>query len=171
MLITAVFDLEDEALFAIEALESAGIDRAQIGVLTTRRPGQVGPTNGQGTGGGLFLASDVRFDAESAGIAAGAWAGSLGYVGAVTAAGAVILSGGGLGLALGALIAAGSAGGLVGALVASGFHRAHAEFVRDQLASGGLAIWVETPSARLAEKVRQLLVRHGAVHILERGAE
>ena len=35
-MIVAVFSLEDEALFAVEALESAGVDRARIGVLATR---------------------------------------------------------------------------------------------------------------------------------------
>ena len=158
MLITAVFKCEVEALSAIEELESSGVDRAQIGILTMDEHGS--------SAGGAFPGSDVPYDPASAGAAAGAWVGGLGYLGAVSAAGAVILTGGGLGVALAAILAAGGAGSVIGALVASGFHQRHAEFVNAELEAGGLTVWVQTRSDEQAATVKWLLTTHAAVHVI-----
>jgi hypothetical protein len=160
-MIVAVFKCEIEAISAVEELERAGVDRAQIGVLTTSE---------HGSAPGAFPASDVPYDPVSAGEAKGAWIGGLGYLGAASAAGVVILSGGGLGLALAALLAAGSAGGVIGALVASGFHALHAELVNAELEAGGLAIWVKPRTPEQADIVQRLLAAHTAVRIVENAA-
>jgi hypothetical protein len=161
MKITAVFKCETEALSAIDDLELSGIDRLQIGMVTTDEHGSAA------RGAGIFPASDVPYDPASAGAAAGAWIGGLSYLGAASAAGVIILSGGGLGLALAALVGAGGAGGLAGALVASGFHHRHAEFVNAEIEAGGLAVWVEPKTAKQAAKVMAVLSRHAAVRIVE----
>jgi len=157
-MIVSVFKCEIEAISAVEELERAGVDRAQIGVLTTTE---------HGSAPGAFPASDVPYDPASAAEATGAWIGGLGYLGATSAAGVVILSGGGLGLALAALVAAGSAGSFIGALVASGFHRRHAEFVNAEVEAGGLAIWVKPRTPEQAQVVKALFAAHTAVHVIE----
>jgi hypothetical protein len=161
MLITAAFPSEAEVQVVVEALESSGVDRAQIGVLTTAdssserdQPGRGGP-------------SRTPHDSDSAAIAAGAWIGGLAYLGAATAAGLVILAGGGLGLALAAVLASGGGGGLVGALIAAGFHRHHAEFVEEQLQSGGVTLWVDTRNEAQTATVRRIFDQHHAVHPVE----
>jgi hypothetical protein len=80
----------------------------------------------------------------------------------------VILAGGGLGLALAAVLASGGAGGLVGALVAAGFHH-HAKLVEGQLRSGGVTIWVGARTEPQTTKVGRIFDQHRAVHPVEAG--
>jgi hypothetical protein len=163
--ITATFNFEADVQATVEALESSGVDRAQIGVLTVAAAGAA-------EGGrrvGAFPSSDVPYDTDSAAVAAGAWIGGLAYLGAATAAGMVIMTGGGLGLVLSSAFIAGGGGGLAGALVTSGFHHRHAEFVHDQLEADGLGLWVDTANTQKTAIVQRIFEQHGPVYPPESG--
>jgi hypothetical protein len=104
---------------------------------------------------------------ESVGDAKGVLTGGLAYVGAVAAAGALVASGGTLAGALAAAAMAGGASGLVGSVLADLVGNRHARNIEDQLARGGLILWVRTPDTAAEVKAIGILNRHGAedVHI------
>ena len=100
-----------------------------------------------------YMGIDSRTEAESALI------GGLAYVGAVSAAGLIVASGGALAMALlGAATAAG-AGGLVGAALSAVLERRHAEYLREQLDRGGLLLWVRTYDANEEKRASEILNR------------
>lgn len=109
----------------------------------------------------------VYVERESVGDAKGMLTGGLAYVGAVAAAGALVASGGTLAGALAAAAMAGGAGGLVGSVLADFVGSRHAREIEDQLARGGLVLWVRTPDTAAEVKAIGILNRHGAedVHI------
>lgn len=129
----------------VDRLAVSGFDRAQFGVLAAKDAfvdkSALALANDRET------PTDAELEPESEGALAGALIGGLAYVGAAAAAGAVILTGGGLGLALAALVGAGGAAGLAGALVAHGFHQEHADMICDQIAHGGLVLWIQPRDA------------------------
>jgi hypothetical protein len=152
----------------VDDLETHGFDRSQIGVLTSEE----GVPPGEDA---AALAADPKAhtDADSypegEGGIEGALVGGLFYVGAVAAAGAVILTGGALGVALAALVAAGGAGGLVGALVAHGFHEDHARLIEDQVSRGGVVLWIQPRDAAQADAAVAALKAGGASRIVGHG--
>jgi hypothetical protein len=149
----------------IDVLETEGFDRAQFGVLAKE-----GALAGGSSATALAQAPETPTEADSypetEGAMTGALIGGLTYLGAMAAAGAVVLTGGGLGLALAAIFAAGGAGGLTGALVAHGFQEDHAKFIDDQIALGGLVLWIQPRDAAQAATARARLEAAGATKIV-----
>jgi hypothetical protein len=149
----------------VDGLETQGFDRAQFGVLANEDALPVGEN-------AAALAADpkVRTDADSypetEGAVSGALIGGLAYVGAIAAAGAVILTGGALGVALAALAAAGGASGLVGALVAHGFEQDHARLIEDQLSRGGVVLWIQPRDEAQLNSAAAALKAAGATTIV-----
>jgi hypothetical protein len=154
----------------IDDLETHGFDRSQFGVLASQ------DTLAADGGDAAALAADPKahseagVEPESGGALTGALVGGLFYLGAAAAAGAVILTGGGLGLALAALVGAGGAGGLVGALVGHGFHQEQAELIESQIAAGGLVLWIQPRDDAQAEAAKAQLERAGATRIVVQDA-
>ncbi len=163
--IAAVFPSEASLQAAIDQLEVAGLDRAQLGVLAPQAGAASGETADQLAADPHPPTCEVR-DTESRGALAGALAGGLLYLGAVGAAGAIVLTGGGLGVALAALVGVGGAGGLVTGLAALGFHKEHAALIDAQLASGGLVLWVQPRDSAQAQTVDEVLKSAGAEKIV-----
>jgi hypothetical protein len=153
----------------VDALETEGFDRAQFGVLASRDALPAGESAAE-----IAADPNVRTDAnsepETEGALSGAIIGGLMYAGAATAAGLVVLSGGGLGIALAALIGAGGASGLVAGLVAHGFHQQHAEFIEDQVSRGGVVLWIQPRDAAQAKTATEQLKAEGAEPIITQGA-
>jgi hypothetical protein len=91
------------------------------------------------------------------------------YVGALAAAGAVVASGGSLGLVLAGAAAAGGAGGAAGAVLAKFIGDKHAEAVQEQLDRGGLLLWVRTREPELEIRAEAILRKHSGqdVHLHE----
>ncbi len=149
----------------VDGLETQGFDRAQFGVLANQDAVPAGED-------AAALAADpkVRTDADSypetEGAVSGALIGGLIYVGAAAAAGAVILTGGALGVALAALVAAGGAGGLVGALVTHGFKEDHARLIEDQISRGGVVLWIQPRDQAQADAAVAALKAGGATKIV-----
>ena len=71
------------------------------------------------------------------------------------------------GAAQGALV--GGGGGAVGAVLASAVGKAHKDRYSEQLASGGVILWVRTPNADAEREATRILNAHGGsdVHIHE----
>jgi hypothetical protein len=131
----------------IDRLEVAGFDRSQFGVLAKDAALAGSRKTADQIAADPSAPTEAQFEPESEGALTGALVGGLFYLGAAAAAGAVILTGGGLGLALAALVGAGGAGGLTGLLLAHGFESGHAEMINEQLARGGLVLWIQPRDA------------------------
>lgn len=147
----AVFDTAEALEEAIEALESNGFDRADISLLADAAA--VEEKLGHRYKRVESLEDDPNVprtafvSTESVGDAEGALVGSLSYVGAVAAAGTIVASGGTLAAVISAALLSGTAGGVAGTVLASVLDYRHAKYLQDQLAHGGLLLWVRTPDA------------------------
>ena len=93
--------------------------------------------------------------------------GTLIYVPAVTAIGAVVASGGALAAAIAAAAIAGGGGGLLGTMAARWIAAHHAHYLQEQLDRGGLPLWVRTFSPAQEKRAVEILSRHSAhdVHV------
>jgi hypothetical protein len=154
----------------IDTLETEGFDRSQFGVLATK-DSLAGGASATALAEAPGTLTEADAYPETEGAIAGALIGGLTYLGAMAAAGAVVLTGGGLGLALAAIIGAGGVGGLTGVLVAHGFQEDHAKFIEDQLALGGLVLWIQPRDAAQAGTARAQLEAAGATKVLTQAAE
>jgi hypothetical protein len=93
--------------------------------------------------------------------------GVLGYVGAVTAVGAVVASGGALAWVILAGAAAGGGGAALGTLLARALGRGRAKDIEAQIDKGGLLLWVRTCAEDREARAMEILRKHGAddVHL------
>jgi hypothetical protein len=164
--IVGVLPSQDALQAVLDDLGEKGFDRAQFGVLASKDA-----ISGEAAKSAVQIASDpgapteAPIEPESEHTLAGALIGGLFYIGAAAAAGAVIMTGGGLGIALAALVGAGGAGGLVGALVAHGIHEDQAKMIDTQIAHGGLVLWIEPRDADQAKVASDALTAGGATHV------
>lgn len=155
----------------IDALLSAGFDRADLSFLASRE------TVEQKLGHHYRSVRELEDEAavptvayvsrESVGDLEGAVAGVLLYVGAVATAGAVVASGGTFAAAIAAAAAAGGAGGALGAVLDRFIERRYLQRFEEQLSSGGLLLWVHTRDAAHEARALEILRRHGGedVHL------
>ena len=166
-----VFHNADDLQAAIDDLLSAGFDRADISVLASRT--SVERRLGHSVDRLDRLADDPSIprtayvSAESRGDAMGVAIGASGYLPAVAVGATIIAAGGSL---VGAVIAAamaGTAGGLIGSVLADTIKRRHARLVADQLAHGGLVLWVQTRDADHERRAEEILTGNSAtgVHV------
>ena len=104
---------------------------------------------------------------ESLGDAEGAVVGTLIYIPAVCATGALVASGGALAGIVVAAALAGSSGGLFGLAIADWIDTHHADYLQEQLDRGGLLLWVRTWNTAMEERATEILSRHSArdVHV------
>jgi hypothetical protein len=93
--------------------------------------------------------------------------GVLGYLGAATAVGAVVASGGALAWVIVAGAAAGGGGAALGTLLARAMGRHHAKDIQSQIDKGGLLLWVRTCDGAREPCAMEILRKHGAedVHV------
>ena len=126
----------------IGALETAGFDRSQFGVIANRDALPSGE-DAKAIAEDPTVHTDADTYSEAEGAVTGGLIAGLGYAAAAVAGGAVLLAGGGLAIGIAAILGAGGAGGLVGALVAKGFQADHAALIDDQIARGGVVLWIQ----------------------------
>jgi len=167
--VVGVFPTADALETAVEQLELAGVNRAAISVLSVAKA-QTGETGATHRSAGMtaddpsvrrsaFASRGSLIEGEAAAIAvpvqiggfAGAWAAAAAGSALATAIGATII-GGGIGAGLGVL--------LFGAVA----HH-HAARIATELASGGLVLWVCTPSAAAEESALEVLRRCGGTSV------
>jgi hypothetical protein len=140
----------------VDRLEVAGFDHAQFGILA--------PENAvKDWRSSKAIAQDTRVrstalpDRESEDAAEGGLLGAGILLGALALGAGPILAGGGLGIALASVLTGGGAGALVGGLMARGFHKRHAEYVENELARGGLVLWILTRNIDQEEEAQEAL--------------
>lgn len=161
----AVFTDAEAFEAAIEDLESAGFDRAEISLLAS--PEAIDDKLGHRYEKVRSLGDDpdtpraAYVETESVGSGEGSLIGGLTYVPAVTAAGAVVTSGGALAAAVAAAVGFGGAGAALGTALASWLGRQHADNIQAQLERGGLLLWVRTRDAEHEQRALAILSRHG----------
>lgn len=151
----------------IDALQSAGVDRARLSVLAG------GPdAEAQLRASGFHRVQDLLdhpdaprmalVEPESVGIAQGAVISGLFYVGAALGAGAAFASGA---IAAAPIIAAalgsGAAGGTLGGLLAHQLGQGRARYAEAHLAHGGLVLWVRVTTPDEENRVTSLMRQHG----------
>lgn len=90
----------------------------------------------------------------------GAIVGTLVYVGAAAAAGAVLVSGGALAMLLVSGVVGAEFGGLIGAVLGEFMEERHAKYLQEQLDHGGLLLWVRTRNSALEETATHILAKH-----------
>lgn len=166
-----VFDDAESFQEAVDDLLNAGFDRAEISLLASEHA--VAEKLGHLYRKVEELEDDsavpraVYVSPEAISAAKGAVVGTLFYVAAGVAAGAVLASGG---TVLAAFVAQGLAGGAaasIGAVLAGMIGRHHAEHVRTQIEHGGLLLWVNARTPARERVAVDILRRHSAhdVHV------
>ena len=154
-----VFDNADELEAAIDGLESAGFDRAELSLLAGEHAIERKLGHHYQKARDLEDNDDVPrttyISKESIGAAEGGLIGGLLYVGALTSAAAVFASGGALSAALADILG-----------------RHHAQYIQDQLDHGGLLLWVSLRDAEHEKRAQEILKTHSAhdVHVHEYAA-
>jgi hypothetical protein len=171
-----VFSSSELLEAAVDDLGISGFDRATVSVPATDetirdRVGHIYRTVGEvednpSVPQAAFASQDSRIEGEAAAV------GIPFYIGSCAGAGAAVAFGGGLVIAIGATIAGGAVGAGLGALVAAGMARRHSERVREQLAQGGMVLWVSVRDDKAERRAVEILKRNGAwdvhVHEIER---
>lgn len=160
---------------ALDELTSSGFDHADISLLASQAAVEAK------LGHQYERTSDI-IDQEgvprislvpksAVGNAQGTLIGGLVYIGALAAAGPIIVAGGSIAAAIGAAIAAGGAGGVVGGFLGKLIGDKHSSVMEEQLEHGGLIIWVRLRDPEHEEKAVSILRKHAAkdvdVHTLK----
>lgn len=169
----AVFDHSATLLEAIDELESSGFDREELSLLA-------GKDTVETKLGHVFeRVEDLEDDPnaprrafiapESVGDAKGWAIGGLLYVGAVSAAGAVVATGGTLLATILAASVVGGAGGLIGTVLAQWIQHDYTAYLQDQIDRGGLLLWVHLRDPEHERRALGILRHHSAqdVHVHE----
>lgn len=166
-----VFHDPDRLEEAIEALQEAGFDRAQINLLTSLEAAE------RKLGRPIVDVRELEdereiphgnpIDRHSMAEGKAALTAGLAGIGSLVAIGTVVASGGGLGLLLAAGALAGGICGGIGALLAKALGDHHAAAIERQLARGGLLLWVALRDPAQEAKALEILKAHGAedVHV------
>lgn len=166
-----VFDDAARLQEAVDALLSAGFDRAEISLLAS------GPAVEAKLGHTYKKAAELEDDqssprvayvsTEAIGDAEGGLIGALLYVGAVAGAIPIVASGGTLAGAIAGATMLGGAGALIGSVLAQLVGDHHADYLREQLDHGGLLLWVRTRDKAHEAKATQILSKYSAkdVHL------
>jgi hypothetical protein len=102
---------------------------------------------------------------SAVGNAQGTLIGGLVYIGALAAAGPIIVAGGSIAAAIGAAVAAGGAGGLLGGFLGKLVGDKHSGLMEEQLQHGGLILWVSLKDPEHEEKAVAILKRNGAKEV------
>lgn len=167
----AVFARPEDMEAAIDELLSSGFARAELSLLASSETVREKLGHSFSSTRELEDDTDVPTTAyvarESVGDAEGAVIGGLMYVGAFLGFGPVVASGGAIGAAILAAVLGGGAGGALGSIFASIIGKKHADHLQEQMAAGGILLWVRTRDTDHEERARKILSRHSGqdVHL------
>ncbi len=167
----AVFKSASDLQAGIDDLLSNGFNRAELSLLANE------DAVNKELGHAYQKASELEDDpaaprvayvsTETIGDAEGALIGTPLYIAAFAAAVAIVVSGGSLAAAIAGATVAGGAGAAIGTVLARLVGKQHAERIEDQLAHGGLLLWVRTWNAADEQRAREILEKHSGedVHV------
>ncbi len=163
--VVARFDDPDLFEDAVEALEEAGVDRADISMLGSRK------TVEEKLGHRFLRTAELEDDsaipqtifASRHEVAEGKAAamGLPAYIGGAGAGMAVVASGGTLAIAAMVAAAGAAIGAGFGALIADAIGHRHAALIEEQLSAGGLLLWVKVKDDDQEQKVISVLMDAG----------
>jgi hypothetical protein len=164
-----VFADPDALETAADELEIAGFDRASISVLgaedqVKERIGRLYRSIAEIEDDGraprtVFVSKDARVEGETAAV------GVPFYIGGVAGGAAVVASGGALSVAIAATIMVGTAAAGFGALLAHAVAQHQAKAIEQQLARGGLVLWVRVPDEDAEKRALGILEKADARHV------
>lgn len=158
--VTALYDAYDSAISAVNALETFGIPRDDISIVSNNADNRYRPdpptTAAEDAGAGAGIGAVVG---GVGGLLTGLGLMAIPGVGPVVAAGWLVATA--AGAATGAVVG-GAAGGLVGALTGAGVPERDANFYAEGVRRGGTLITVWVDDVR-APAVREILYRYQAV--------
>jgi len=167
--VIGLLDNLGEAQDVVQDLVASGIERDDIGFMANEK--QAAPTRTETTREGADVASGALAGAGT-GAAIGGVAGlalalaplAIPGIGPIVAAGpiAAALTGAGIGAV---------AGGLIGGLTRLGVPEEDAHYYAEGVRRGGILVTVAADDEREAERAAEILRRHGAVDIDQRGTE
>ncbi|MCP5391450.1 MAG: hypothetical protein H6920_07500 [Sphingomonadaceae bacterium] len=166
-----VFQNANDLEAAIDDLLSNGFNRAEISLLANEET--VTKELGHAYRKTTELEDDLGaprvayVSTEAIGDAEGALIGTPLYIAALAATAAVVVSGGSVAAAIAGAAAAGGAGAAIGAILARIIDKRHADRIEEQLAHGGLLLWVRTWDADDERRACEILVKHSGkdVHV------
>ena len=159
--VVGIFHDPDRLQAAIDELLSSGFDRAELSLLAGEHAVEQRLGHRYRKVGELaddpVIPRSAYVSTEAVGWAEGGLIGGLLYVGATLAAGAVVVSGGPLAMAIAAAAVTGGTGALIGSVLARWVGYNHAHHLQDQLEHGGLLLWVRTWNAEEEERAALIL--------------
>jgi len=162
--VVAIFGSREALENAIEDLQSHGFDRSQLSLLASRET--VEETLGHPVGDIHTLADDPAaprsepLERPDVGNVTGVAVGPPAAFAALAAAGVTAMTGGAFaGVALAALAAGGGVGAL-GATLAKGYTDDVAEDFEEQIARGGILLWVSLREPGQEQSAGEILQRH-----------
>jgi hypothetical protein len=167
----AVFDTVEALEAAIDDLRMAGFSRADISLLGDEET--MSRKLGRSYRATRTLEDDpdapreAYVSKEAIGAAEGALIGMPAYVASLATLGLMIPAGAGIAAAITVAALAGGAGAAIGGLLARRVGKDHADRLEQQIAHGGLLLWVRTIDTAHEEKATAILTRHGGrdVHV------
>lgn len=167
----AVFDSETALNAAVDALMQYGLRQEDLSVLApAEKLSSSNPTTALEDKDDAARAAYVTPDSRVEGLAA-----LTGGPALVTGLGAALVAGT-VGLALiptlAVTVGGAAATGSLGFMLSRVFGRKHAENIREQLANGGLLLWVHAPDSKDDAKILEILTQNGGrdahVHVVHR---
>jgi hypothetical protein len=165
------FETAEALQEAIDELMSSGFDRAELSLLASEHAVEEKLSHEYEKVRQLEdeprIARCCYVSRESLGAAEGGLIGAPLYIAAGATAGVIIATGGTMAAAIIGAALAGGAGGLIGGILAKLVGDQHAHHIQEQLAHGGLLLWVRTRDAEHERRAVEILKRHSGhdVHV------
>jgi hypothetical protein len=158
----AVFDTVEQLQAAIDELLESGFDRAELSLLasTDTVDSKIGHLPRAAIEDDPKAPRGIYVSPEAMGAAEGGIIGTLAYIGGTATAAVLALAGGPITAIMLGGVLAGGAGGLVGGGLAAIMGLGRAAYFEEQLARGGLLLWVRTWTPAREERALQILRRH-----------
>jgi hypothetical protein len=167
--VVALFDSAENLQDAIDDLLTSGFDLADLSMLADLK--EVERKLGRRLSGVAELDDNaaapraVYVSTDSIGVAQGALIGVAAYVGALAAAGGAIAYGGGMALAIACAALGGGCCALAGAFLAGRVGARHARYLSEQLARGGLLLWVRAWEGQRERHAEDIMRRHAGRNV------
>ena len=158
---------------AVEELEAVGFDRSQINMLASKEAAEKRLGRPITDVRELEDAPDLPTDAppldDDEGLLKAGIVSTLTAIGTIASIGVVVASGGGLAAAIAAAVAGGGVSGGLSTLLARWLDARRAREIEEQLAAGGLLLFVAVRDPEQERKAREILEKLAAadVHVHE----
>jgi len=158
--VTGMFESKDDASAAVTEIQSRGVPKEEISIVTNHPEGQDAQRTESGKTVNNSMAESGATDGALIGGVVGGGAGLLAGLGTIIIPGIGPILGTGwlIATAIGTAVGA-SGGGLIGALVGSGVSKDDAKVYVDRLRSGGTLVSVRVPDEEVFH-IRQIMSKY-----------